>query len=69
MLQSKKETEDDYFTEFYAFERDIHSTNSTLRKNSKAQEADRKDLSSSCCVCAQGFAANINQKRLYILEN
>ncbi|WP_048148297.1 hypothetical protein [Methanolacinia paynteri] len=69
VLQSKKEEDDGSFTECFADDGDLHSANSCLRKNTGAQEDDRKDLSLSCCVCTPGSAANIDQKRRDILEN
>ena len=69
VLQSKEEEDGGSFTECFADDGDLHSANSGLRKNTGAQEADRKDLSLSCCVCAPGSAAKIDQKRPDILEN
>lgn len=69
LLQSKKEEDDGSFTECFADGGDLHSAISSLRKNTGAQEAGHKDLSISCCVCAPGSAAKIDQKRPDILEN
>ncbi|WP_048149141.1 hypothetical protein [Methanolacinia paynteri] len=68
VLQSKREDESGSFTGCSQDDGSLLPANSSLRKNSGAQEDDRKEKYSSCCVCTPGSAANMDQKRPDILE-